>query len=164
MPRITIPFEDVDTGIVADTFKTMAALEIADNQENKWRLVEIMVGPSANTPQDLNVDIQVKRINDVSAGGAGTSTAITAANLPLSEDDATPPVDLEGNVNYSAEPTTYETHPQWHGSFNARGALIHQWEANKGPVVKRDQLLGLLAAPQTTTAITLSGHMIFEQV
>ena len=163
MPVIKIPFKDVATGAVADTYKTIAALEIADNQENRYRLTKIVVGPADSTPQDANVSLSIKRINDVSAGGVGTAgTTIAAAAIPMADDKQTPPVDLEGNSNYSAEPTAYEANEQWHGAMNGRGALIENLAPNDAPVVKRDQLLGLLAAPQTAAAMTLSGCLTFE--
>ncbi len=163
MPFIKVPFKDVATGAVADTFKTIAALEIADNQENRYRLRKIVVGPADGTPQDANVSLSIKRINDVSAGGVGTAgTTIAAAAIPMADDKQTPPVDLEANSNYSAEPTAYETHEQWHGAFNGRGALIENFAPNDAPVVKRDQVLGLLAAPQTAAVFTLSGCLTFE--
>jgi hypothetical protein len=163
MPFYTIPFKDIATGAVADTFKTIAALELGDAQENRYRLRKLVVGPSDAAPGDVNVSLSIKRINDVSAGGVGTAgTTITAANLPCVDNECTPAVGLEANINYSAEPTTYETHELWHAGMNGRGALIENWAPEEAPVVKRDQLLGLLAAPQGAAAFTMSGCMLVE--
>lgn len=165
MAFYTIPFSDIASDAAADTWKTIAALEVGDSQENRFRLRELMIGPGDTTPLDENLQVKINRINDLSAGSVGTAgTTIAAANISPVDAKCAPVVDCEANINYSAEPTTYNTNALWQGAFNLRGALIKQWEPDAAPSAFRDQLLAVLVAPEDaiTGGAKVCGCMLVE--
>ncbi len=161
----TVPFINIDTGADIDTFKTIASLIIPDtNNGHRLRLRKLLVVPSLATPTDKPVLLVIKRILDISAGAAGTAdSSITAANMPKADTDSIISIASAG-LDYSAEPTAYETNEIFAGGFNDRGGLIERWDRDdpEAPMIGRDQLLGLLAAPRSASAIDLIGHMVFE--
>lgn len=160
--RYTLTFSDVATGATADTFKTLAALIVADTAGYRCRIRSIAIGPADDTPQDKSVAIKLARIADVSAGGAGTKTAVAAGNLGKKDPGAADSI-ISGGRNYTAEPTAYETEPIWQCDVNCRGGLIKEWSAEDAPIATADMLLGLLAAPRDASAKQLSGTIEFEQ-
>ena len=160
--RYVLTFTDVATGAVADTYKTLAALLAADVAGNQCRLLALNIGPSDDAPADVNVGIQIKRIADISAGGAGTKTAVSAANMGRPYVDTRDGV-ITGGRNYTVEPTAYETEPLFAMDFNLRGGFFKEWTAESAPVIKQDMLLGLLAAPRTAAAAKLSGSLEYEE-
>jgi len=154
-----IPFSDVATGAVADTFKTLAAAQAGDTAGYRFRLRRLAVGPADGAPLDKTVSLQLKRIDDVSAGGAGTKTSVT----PEPKDSLQRAAVCTGGENYTAEPTTYNSERLWEIGLNARASVIKEWDPEDAPVANRDQLIGLLAAPQSADAITLSGSLEIEE-
>jgi hypothetical protein len=156
--RFTVPFEEVATGAVANTYKTIAAIRAADTAGYRFRLRRLQLGNSEDTPQDLAVGIALKRVDDVSAGGAGTSTAVT----PLQVDSLSRAAVCTAGKNYTVEPTTYGN-PLWEMELNCRNSLDIVWTEEEAPVVNRDQLLGLLICPRTAVARTFSGCLEFEE-
>lgn len=157
--RFSVPFSNVATGAVADTFTTIAGLLAADTAGYRCRLRSIQVGPGDDAPADLNVALRINRVNDVSGGGAGTATAVT----PQPKDSECRAAVIAGKHTYTVEPTTYETVPIWDCDMNRRNTIIKEWAADDAPVINRDQLLGLQAAPRTAAAATLSGTLEFEE-
>ena len=158
----SLTFNDVATGAAADTFKTLAALIAADTAGHRCRLRALNVGPADDGPSDLNVELKIARIADVSAGGAGTTTAVTAANMGRPESVQRDGV-ITGGRNYTVEPTAYETEPLWTHGMNIRGGFFKEWGVEEAPVLETDQILGLLAAPRSAAAIRLSGTLIYEE-
>ena len=157
--KFTVNFDDVATGAVADTFsKTIAALRAAATTGYRCRLRALQIGPSDAAPADLNVGLQLQRIDDVSGGGVGTLTAAT----PVKKDSLSRAAVITGGVNYSAEPTVYGD-PLWQIDINRRTGFIKEWLPEDAPVINEDQLLGLLAAPRTAAAANLSGSLEFEE-
>ncbi len=157
--RFSAPFDNVASGAVADTYKTLAALVAADTAGYRCRLRSLTVGPADDAPADLNVSLKINRVDDVSAGGAGTATAVT----PAPKDSLSRAAVITAGKAHSAEPTTYNTVPLWECEINLRNSLIKEWGADDAPVINRDQLLGLLVAPRTAAAATLSGVLEFEE-
>lgn len=163
MPTYTLAFSNIDTGGTADAYKTIAALIASATAGYKARLRRLVVTPADDSPADANINVRINRIDDVSAGGAGTATAVTAANMGRPLSDQRDGV-ITGARNYTAEPTAYNTEPLWQASFNSRGGLTYEWGIDDAPVINNDQLLGLLASPTASAARTLSGCMTFEEI
>ena len=156
-----LAFSDVASGAVADTFKTIAAMVCADSAENRVRLRSLNLGPTDDAPVDLNLGVRILRIADVSAGTSGTYSSVSTSSIAKVNSFQTNSL-ASGRIDYSAEPTTYETEPLWEHSFNARGGFIKEWSREGGPVIEADQLLGVLVAPRTASAIRVSGTLEFE--
>jgi hypothetical protein len=55
----------------------MLALVAADTAGYRCRLTKLVVGFSDDTPKDLNCNVAIKRVDDVSDGVAGTGSAVT---------------------------------------------------------------------------------------
>ena len=163
MPVYTLPFSNVDTGATADTYKTIAAIIAGATAGHKARLRRLVITPADDSPADANVNVRINRIDDVSAGSAGTTTAVSAANMARPISDQRDGV-ITGGRNYTAEPTAYVTEPVWQASFNSRGGLTYEWGLDDAPVINNDQLLGLLASPTASAARTLSGSLTFEEI
>ena len=160
--KFSLPFNDIPSGASADTFKTMATLIVADTAGHRIRVTSISVGPSDDAPADRNVAIHLKRIADRSAGTAGTAgTSIAAASIPKKETASRDTIVTAG-LNYSVEPTTYETYPVFEMEINDRGGFIKEF-GDDGPVFERDQMCSLLAAPRAAAASRISGCIEFEE-
>jgi hypothetical protein len=158
-----LPISTVATAAVAGTFKTLGAIIVPDTTNLRVRLTDFHLGPATAAPTDVAIEVKVALIADVSAGTAGTKTAITAANIPP-VDVGAPACRSSGGIHYTVEPTTYNTYPLWHGGFNHRGVLNWYWlEENRRPVAGQDMLIGILAAPQTAAAVELIGTIGFEE-
>lgn len=161
--KFSVTFDDVATGAVADTFKTICALRAADTAGHRCRLLKLVVGPSEAGAQDLNIALQLKRVDDVSAGGAGTPDSTPT---PAKADSLSRAAVITAGVDYitgGVEPTVYGTSPLWQGDMNLRNTIIETWTPEEAPVINSDQLLGLLAAPRTAAARSISGSMEFEE-
>ena len=158
----TVDFDDVATSGTINTFKTMAALVAADTAGYRCRLRKLCVGPADDAPADLNVALQLQRVDDVSAGGAGTADS---TRTPVPHDSLSRLAVITAGEDYvtgGVEPTPYGN-PLWQIELNRRNSLIVEWGEEEAPVINRDQLLGLLAAPRTAAAANLSGSLTFEE-
>ena len=159
----SLTFDAVDTGAAADTFKTIAALIAADTAGFRCRLRSLSIGCSEDAPVDEPMAVQLKRVSDVSAGGAGTAdsnpTPAPRDTLQVASIITTGEDYITGGV----EPTAYATEPVWAFEFNLRNSFIKHWEPDDAPIINRDQLLGLLATPRNATARELSGTLEFEE-
>jgi len=160
--KYSVNFDDVPTGAVADTFNTLAALVAADTAGYRCRLLKLVVGPSDDAPADLNVGLQLKRVDDVSGGGAGTGNS-NPTPVPLDSLSRAAVITAgEDYVTGGVEPTVYGN-PLWQAEMNRRNTIIQEWAPEDAPVINRDQLFGLLAAPRTAAAARLSGCLEFEE-
>jgi len=157
--RYTLTFTDVPTGVVADTFKTIAAIIAANTTGHRARIRSLQVGPADDAPADLQCAMRLERTNNATAGTPGSS--VTAANIAKKDTGALDCL-MTGGRNYSAEPTTFETEAQWQLDFNARGGFVKEWEADMAPKFGPNQTLCVRAAPRTTTAVRISGSIEFE--
>jgi len=154
-------FDDLATGTTADVFKTAASLIVADTVGHRCRLRSLNIGPSDDVPADQNITVKVSRIADVSAGTAGTKTAVTTANMAKKDPGSVDSL-VSGGVNYTAEPTTYENESLFTQDMNARGGFLKEWSAKTAPIFTQDSLCGILVAPRATTAVRFSGSLEFE--
>ena len=161
MPRYVLDFAGVATGATADTYKTIAALIAADTLGHRARLRKLTITPASANPVDEVCSVQIKRIADVSGGTPGTKTAVAAASISKADPETIDSL-VSGGINYTVEPTTYETRALWQASFNMRAGLLKTWNEDDGPMICRDQLLGLLAAPEDNSALDLNGSLEFE--
>jgi len=155
----TISFDNLATEATADAFETMLAARAADTAGYRFRLRSIAVGCAEDSPVDLPLAVQVRIVDDVSDGGAGTATN---ALTPEPHDSLGRASVITGGSKYTAEPTTYGD-PLFALEMNLRASLIKEWAPEDAPVVNRDQLLGLLVAPRTSAARTISGCMVIEE-
>lgn len=163
--QFSLPFNDIASGASINTFKTLVALLAADTAGLRIRLRSLSIGVSEDTPLDLAVGLQLTRVADISAGGAGTSDTTVATSAIAKKDAESADSPVSGKVDFvtsGVEPTTYESEPLWAIDFNRRGGVIKEWDAENAPVIHRDQLLGLLVAPRTAAAVRLSGVLEFE--
>lgn len=142
-----LPFTHINDGNAADTFQTMAAGIVAAAETALVQLLGFNIAACTGAYSDEAFEVKVNRINDVSAGGAGTKTAITAANMPRQWSGMGDP-SFTGGVLYTVEPTAYETNAIYHDVSNDRGRISHFWPEGTGPIMSDDQLIGLLMAPR----------------
>ena len=153
-----IPFENLDLGGSADTFQTLVAAILADTVGYKAALMELSVFPSDDTPLEKINALQLKRIDDVSAGSSGTGTAVTPVPM-MSDQQASI---ITGRVDFTVEPTTYHTVPLWVAGEYEKWGIIKTWhdpDLTKHPCALRDQLLGLLASARDATPLILTGYL-----
>ncbi len=161
--KFAVYFDDVATSGTINTFKTMLAILAADTVGYRARLLKLSVGPSDDAPADLNVALQLKRVDDVSAGG-GVGTA-NSNPTPVAIDSLSRAAVITAGEDYlggGVEPTAYGS-PLWQIDFNRRNSIIMEWLPEEAPIISRDQVLGLLAAPRTGAAVNLSGYFLFEE-
>jgi hypothetical protein len=156
MRKFILPFAGVATGVVADTYKTIVAAIAADTLGYRFWINYLAVFADDATPLEHNLALKLCRIADVSAGSAGTGTALT----PVKPDDLGLASIITAKTNCTVEPTTYESTDLLVGGRHAKAGFVWQWDDIEGaPVANRDQLIGLLAAPKSTTAVTVRGEM-----
>jgi len=155
----TLEVNNSASGASADTFKTMLAARAADTAGYRFRLRAVAVGCAEDSPVDLPIAVVVQRVDDVSGGSAGTAGS---AETPAPVDSLSRASVIAGGSAYSAEPSTYGD-PLFAVDFNARSALIKEWAPEDAPVANRDQLIGLLVAPRTAAARTITASMLIEE-
>ncbi|RME36530.1 MAG: hypothetical protein D6788_11370 [Planctomycetota bacterium] len=157
-----VPFDDIATGTSDGVYKTIAAIINPDTAGARFLLREIDIYPNDDAPPDTQVRIAVKRILDVSAGTAGTAgTTIAGTAIPKLDPNS---IDASqtAKLDYSVEPTTYETNAVFQAAMNSRGGFQKPFDDETAVRVLRDQHLGLLAAPNGSTQVRLSGSLLFE--
>ena len=158
--RFMIPFAGVATGSVADTFKTIVAAIAGDTLGYRFWVNYLGVFTDDSTPLEHNLALRLCRIADVSGGSAGTGTAVT----PVKPDDLGAASIITAKKDFTVEPSTYESTDLLVGGRHAKTGFVWQWDEMAGaPVGNRDQLIGVLAAPKSTTALTLRGLMGITQ-
>ena len=156
-------WNNVASGASADTYTTIASVIAAAGTSYIGRVRAINVGPDDDAPADLNISVKLNRIVDVSAGGAGTATAVTAANMNRQISYTADGI-LTGAHTYSVEPTAYATNPIFTTSFNLRGGFFKEWGVDDAPWIWNDQLIAVLIAPRTAAAATTSGTITYEEL
>jgi len=151
MSRYVCSISNVVIGSTPDTFVTMLAIISADTAGHRARLRRLAVAGSMDAPVNGNIAVKLNRVSDVSAGGAGTSTAISAANM-AKKDSASLATVITGGHTFTVEPTVYDTKPLFEGEFNAIGGKIDEaWSSVDAPTIDRDMLLGVLVSPRVST-------------
>lgn len=159
----TCPFDNIPTGAVADTYKTIAIIQVADTAGSRIRATKVVAGPADDTPADKTIGLRIMRVADVSAGSAGGGgTTIAAGSVPK-KDAAAPDSPASLRIGPTSEPSTFEANPLWLGAMNDRGGIIDVWsEDSDKPHATQDQLLALQGAPRTAAAVRISGSIEFE--
>jgi len=142
---------------------TFASIVVPDTAGYRLRLLGFDLGPFDAAPDDKNVLWVVNRINDVSAGGAGSPADADVAPTPRRSDQAASYV--LGQRDYtSGEPTTYMTEPWGYGGMNVRAMIPYRFAPGCAPYAGQDQALSLLVASTVASdAHDLCGSLIFEQ-
>lgn len=166
--QFSIPFK-VTSGASAGTYKTIAAIPIANTAGLRLRVRSIAIGPADAAPNDRNFNVALRRIASVSSGANSTTgTAINAVNVPKKDSGARNILGIaDGSpaayTNYTTEPTTYDTHPVWQDDYNDRGGIIKEWDERGAPKFLANQLLGLCVAPRAAFAGEVCGTIEVEE-
>ena len=154
-------WEKFSSDATADVYLTAAGCHATDTVGHRYKIREIDVHAADPTPLDKNLAVKLGHILDVSAGGAGTSTAISAANLPK-RDSGQIDAPFGAGVKFTGEPTTYKTDQNKQWEFNAHSGLIYGWAFADAPVCNRDEMRTIRLAPRVAGAIITSGSMAIE--
>ena len=135
-------------------------VQAADTAGYRFRVRSIQIGCSEDTPVDESLLVALKRVDDVSAGGAGTPAA---SPTPTQLDSLSRASVMAGGTDYvGGEPTTSGT-ALFEIDLNGRNSLVKEWSPEDAPVANRDQLIGLLVAPRTANAREVTGSIEFEE-
>jgi len=160
MPRYSMTWDNIASGAVADTYRTVAALIVPDTAGNRFRLLSLAVGFSDDSPVDLHAGVMINRTDGTANGTAGSS--ITGANMPKKDPDSVDSI-ITGGLNYSGgEPTEYEDEEIWGIGLYGKSGFIKEWSELDAPIVTQDLVLGVLVCPRTAAAVTTTGSMEFE--
>jgi len=164
MPKYYLDFDDVASSGTADDELTVAALLVADTAGHRIRIRSLAVGPADNTPSDSTLLVALKRVEDISAGSAGTpQTSVAAADIARQSTDDVATI-ITGGIDYQTlEPSVYDARALWMMGFNARGAVVKEW-GDQGPVFEQDQLAGLIVVPRAAAVSRVSGCLEFEVI
>jgi len=154
--RYVVTCEDKATGAVADTYKTFVGVKAANTTGYRLRLRSLFVGPTVDSPVDRNVGVKVARTNNA-ADGTGT------AQTPEPKSNQLRASVMTAKVDYSAEPTTYDTPPLWAAGMNLRGAILKEWAPEDAPCVGPNETLGVLIAPRSANAERLTVAVEYEE-
>jgi len=163
MPSYKVTFDDFESG-VSDAYKTAVAVIANDDDQARFRITSVTVGPSDNTPPDANLSVVLHRIADVSGGTAGTAAATIASGaIQRANVNSQDPL-ASAKTEYSAEPTVYESEVLYIMDFNAHAGLPREFDRRNAPVINRDQHIAIRVASRTGTAIRCSGTIEFEPI
>ena len=157
--KFSVTFDNYSSSASADTLQTAAAIIAGDTAGYRCRIRSITVGPADDSPADLNLSIQLKRIEDYSAGGAGTAGSNPT---PVPKDSLSRASVCTAGIEYSGEPTAYGD-AFWETEISRRNTVIKEWSVEDAPICNRDQVIGLLIAPRTAAAAVISGTIEFEE-
>ena len=162
-PRYSVSWNDVAGGAIAETYKTQAAMLVADTAGLRARLIGFGIGVSDDAPTDKPLSCRINRIDDISAGGAGVRTSIAVGDVFKWGSSRQPNSPASGEITFTTEPTVYIASPnfgpQW--EINDRGLLM--LPGSFAPIAcEQDQLVGLLLAPRNAVAIRTSGFLMWE--
>ena len=162
-PRYSVSWSDVASGAVADAYVTQAAMRVAATTGLRARLIGFGIGMSDNSPTDKPLSCRINRIDDVSAGGAGTRTTIAVGAVFKWGSSRQPNSPATGEITYTGEPTAYIASPNWGPvwEINDRGLIM--LPGSFSPIdCEEDQIVGLLLAPRNAVAIRTSGFLMWE--
>lgn len=160
MSRYKVVANDIATAAVADTFRTILALIVANTTGHRLRLRSLTIACSDGTPQDQQIAVRVNRTSNAGAGTPATSLATT--DIPKVDSTSRAPLSTAG-IDYSGgEPTTYETNPLFQTEFNDRGGFSKEWTPEDAPRANQNQTLGILCAPRAAAASRVTITAEFE--
>lgn len=156
----TLPF----TALSVSAAKTLLAFRCPST--NGALLLRAFVSQQASeTSEELEVAIQ-----RVSAVGDGTFTGVTAANCPKYDpnDPATLLLQTGGtagcSVDYTVEPTTYDTHPIIRESFNVLNGWLWVPSVEERIKVAPTGRIGLRLLNAPAAALTMSGGFVVAEL
>jgi len=150
--------DDAVTGAVADDYTTMIGLKAVNTVGHRGRLLQLIIGPADDTPQDLNLGVRVNKTDNTADG---TATSVASANIPKADDHARNSI-MTAYHTYTVEPTTYGTYPLYQTNINRRGGIIQTWDRD-GPTWGPNETLGILLAPRTAAAARVSITLVWEE-
>jgi len=159
----TVPFDDVRLSTSADAYKTLVALILAASSGYRIRLRELGIGPADDSPQDESIVVDIARIASVSGGSAGTAATTIAVGSVAKRDLDMEESPASAKIDYSVEPTTYETYSLFTVGLNQRGTIVVPFDAFSAPMIREDQHLALRAACRDTVGPYVSGYLAFER-
>ena len=159
--RFSLPFEVIETGAVADTFKTLAGLIVPDTAGYRCRIRKLVVGFGDDAPSDRNVAIALRRVPDVGGGSDGSFTPVAVVNIPHADPESIDSL-IPGGRNWTVEPNDYETEHLFVDDLNDRGGIVMEWDEEDAPKALRDMLIAVCGAPRTANASKITGTVEFE--
>jgi hypothetical protein len=165
--QYSVPFS-LSLGTTVNVYKTLVGLIVPATGGIRCRPTRLIVNPGDVDPADRNIAVRLHRKVDATASIAGTAgAAIAAADVPKG-DPASRDCGVVVNTNYSAEPTSMETHPVFQSAFNDRNGGV--WEFNVDPdkpeaMTVANGALFLMFAPLEGggTAAVINGTLEFEE-
>lgn len=122
-----------------DTFKTLIAIIVPNSVFCEARILEVDFGPSLVTTVDEDFSCQIGRIASTDTAGTKASTIAVAA-VPKKHTNL-PNAHFTVGVNYSVEPTTFETHRIWSIGMNDRGGFFKRYAEKDAPEARQDEWL-----------------------
>lgn len=155
--------DDLPTLAVADDYKTMLSLIVADTAGHRARLRTLTVGFADDSPADNNVGLTIERIADVGGGSPGTLTAVAVGDIAKVDPGSIDSI-VSGGRNYTVEPAAFETEPLWTMGLNDRGGLEKEWTVEEAAkfIVLQDQLLALRSCPRVAVLSRMNVTLGFE--
>lgn len=152
--------DGIATGAVANTFKTLLGLKLADTAGHRARLRRLIVGGGGGAPQDLQVSLRLRRADNTTDG---TKTDVNVNTIGSADDGQIASRIAAIGKNYTDEPTTYETGTLGLAAVNTRSTLVMEWGPDDAPVWGPNQSLCLEGAPGSATAATLEVAAEWEE-
>lgn len=157
--RYSLPFDNITTLASADTLKTLALIRVANTVGHRFRLRAVTGSFADDVPQDNNIHLRIHRVAYGTAGTAGST--VTAANMPK-KDPGSIDCLMTGELNFSAEPTTFDNQGIWVIDMNDRGEFHREWDEDQAPRFIANSGCAFRAAPREAVASILTGCMEFE--
>jgi len=149
----SVPFEDVASGAVVGTFKSLASVIAGAGKRAKIRAIRVGFGGEA--ADDINMTLQLIR---------GTTDGTGSAVTPVQRDMLSAAAGCTAKKNYSVECADLESLPVCEFGLNSRGTAFLEWGPQEAPVVNASKCIFLRATPGAATARKMSGVIEFEEV
>jgi hypothetical protein len=148
---------DVATGAVVGTYKSLLGLKFANTAARRGRVRKLVVAPSGEAAQDVNVSVRLTT-GDNSADGTATAATVKAY-------DTIGAASLIANAytNYTVEPTTVASVHFVQAALNGRGGLVLEWGPGEGPAWGQNVTLLLQASPGAASAVKVSVTVEWEE-
>lgn len=157
MPFYSITVDDVVTPSTADQFKTVIGIKIG-SAGVRGRVVALDVGAADDTLDNLNLGLKIAKTNNA---GDGTGTSFTPKKV---DNDGPASSVTAAYVDYSAEPTTYDTDPFWITGMHSRANISKGWGPLEAFRWKNGNTLGVLICTRTNTSpIRVSLTLTWEE-
>lgn len=152
--------EGIATGAVANTFKTVLALKLADTLGHVATLRKLIIGGGGGAPLDKQVSLRLRKTN---LDGDGTSTPVNVNTIGKSRETQIASRIAAIGKNFTVEPTTMGTETYGGGAINDRGGLVLELPGDDGVTWGKGETLCLEAAPGEATAVNLEVYACWEE-